>query len=46
MRPTMLLPMLLIAAGALSCVFIRRRPRTAAADAAAELGEATATAAG
>jgi EmrB/QacA subfamily drug resistance transporter len=46
MRPTMLVPILFIAAGALSCALIKRQPRTSGADAAAELGEAAATAAG
>jgi MFS family permease len=46
MRPTMLVPMLFIAAGALSCVFIKRRPRTSSTEAAPDVSEATATAAG
>jgi len=48
LRPTMLVPMLFIAAGAVSCVFIKRRG-TSGTDVAAEageVGEAAATAAG
>ena len=46
LRPTMLVPMLFIAAGALSCVFIKRRQRPSGPGAPAELDEATATTAG
>jgi EmrB/QacA subfamily drug resistance transporter len=46
MRPTMLVPIVFIAAGALSCVFIKRRPVAARAGAPAEVGEATTATAG
>jgi EmrB/QacA subfamily drug resistance transporter len=51
MRPTILVPIIFIAAGALSCVFIKRRSKTAGTGAPAEvgvgeIGEATAAAAG
>jgi EmrB/QacA subfamily drug resistance transporter len=46
MRPTILVPILFIAAGALVCVFIKRRSAAAETSAAADVGEATAAAAG
>ena len=46
MRPTMLVPIVFIAAGALSCVFIKRRSVAARAGAPAEVGEATTATAG
>ncbi|HSR85581.1 MAG TPA: DHA2 family efflux MFS transporter permease subunit [Streptosporangiaceae bacterium] len=46
MRPTMLVPIVFIAAGALSCVFIKRRSAAARAGAPAEVGEATTATAG
>jgi EmrB/QacA subfamily drug resistance transporter len=46
MRPTMLVPILFLLAGAASCVFIRRQPAAAAAAATSEISETTATAAG
>jgi hypothetical protein len=46
LRPTMLVPILFIAIGAVSCVFIKRRPRTSDAGTPAEVGEATATTTG
>jgi EmrB/QacA subfamily drug resistance transporter len=46
MRPTILVPILFIAAGAVSCVFIKRRPKAVDSGAPADVGEATAAAAG
>ena len=46
MRPTMLVPMVFIAAAALSCVFIKRRSKASGTDVAPEVTEATATAPG
>jgi EmrB/QacA subfamily drug resistance transporter len=46
MRPTILVPILFIAAGALVCVFIKRRSAAAETSVAADVGEATAAAAG
>ena len=46
MRPTILVPILFLIAGAASCVFIKRQPASASADAATAVSEPTATAAG
>jgi EmrB/QacA subfamily drug resistance transporter len=46
MRPTILVPILFLIAGAASCVFIKRQPASASADAATAVAEPTATAAG
>ena len=46
MRPTMLVPILFLLAGAACCVFIRRQPAAVAAAATSEISETTATAAG
>jgi MFS family permease len=46
MRPTMLVPIFFLLAGAASCVFIRRQPAAATAAATSEISEPTATAAG
>ena len=46
MRPTILVPILFIGAGALSCVFIKRRSTASDTGAPADVGEATAAAAG
>jgi EmrB/QacA subfamily drug resistance transporter len=46
MRPTILVPILFIAAGALSCVFIKGRSAASDAGATAGVGEATAAATG
>jgi EmrB/QacA subfamily drug resistance transporter len=46
MRPTMLVPIFFLLAGAASCVFIKRQPAAAAATATSEISEPTATAAG
>jgi EmrB/QacA subfamily drug resistance transporter len=46
MRPTILVPILFIGAGALSCVFIKRRSTATETAAPADIGEATAAAAG
>jgi EmrB/QacA subfamily drug resistance transporter len=45
MRPTILVPILFLAAGALSCVFIKRQPSAGRGESAAAVGEATAAAA-
>jgi EmrB/QacA subfamily drug resistance transporter len=45
MRPTILVPILFLLAGAASCVFIKRRPAEARGAAATEISEPTATAA-
>ncbi len=46
MRPTILVPILFLIAGAASCVFIKRQPATVTGAAAAGVSEPTATAAG
>ncbi len=46
MRPTILVPILFLLAGAGACVFIKRQPAEAHSSAPSEIGEPTATAAG
>jgi EmrB/QacA subfamily drug resistance transporter len=46
MRPTILVPIAFLVAGAVSCVFIKPQPAVAARSVPAEVGEATATTAG
>jgi len=46
MRPTMLVPILFLVAGAVSCIFIKRQAAAGGDHAAAEVGEPTVTAAG
>jgi EmrB/QacA subfamily drug resistance transporter len=46
MRPTILVPILFLIAGAASCVFIKRQPATADSEVSAGVSEPTATAAG
>jgi EmrB/QacA subfamily drug resistance transporter len=46
MRPTMLVPIVFLVAGAASCIFIKRQPAATGRDATAEVSEPTATAAG
>ena len=46
LRPTMIVPIVFIAAAAVSCVFIKRRAASDRTSTATEVGEATATAAG
>jgi len=46
MRPTILVPILFLLAGAASCVFIKRQPAAAHGAATSEISEPTATAAG
>jgi len=46
MRPTILVPILFIAAGALTCVFIKRRSKASGAGATAAVGETTTASAG
>lgn len=46
MRPTILVPIAFLVAGAVSCVFIKPQPAVAAGSAPAEIGAATATTAG
>jgi hypothetical protein len=46
MRPTMLVPIVFLLAGAACCLFIRPQPQTAAADARAQVGEPKPAAAG
>jgi MFS family permease len=46
MRPTILVPILFLIAGAASCMFIKRQPATVSSEAAAGVSEPTATAAG
>jgi EmrB/QacA subfamily drug resistance transporter len=46
MRPTILVPILFLIAGAASCMFIKRQPATAGSEVSAGVSEPTATAAG
>ncbi len=46
MRPTMLVPIVFLVAGAVSCVFIKRQPTATRGDATAEISEPTAAGAG